>query len=156
MLWFAVNCLSSRQAMFEQVIGTLYGVRQVAYWDEESQSTHGKECLFVVPGVFERWPDVDGAIVTVEDGITLCVNDFSNKAKHFQLSRLYQTFAQRGGPVRACDLEANCGFLSIADRTIDRANEETVARYLSRRYGLKQVHILNVKAHSGSVVMPIH
>jgi hypothetical protein len=153
-LWFAVNCMSSSEAMFDQVIGTLYGVRQVAYWDEELQTAHGRECLFVVPGVFERWPEIDGAIVTVEDSITLCVNDFSDKAESFSVSRLYQSFAQRGGPVRACDLEANCGFLSIADRTIDRANEEIVAQYLSQRYGLKQVHILNIKAHSASIVIP--
>jgi len=29
-IWLAVECLSSTDAMFEQVIGTLYGVRQVA------------------------------------------------------------------------------------------------------------------------------
>jgi len=153
-LWFAVECLSSTEAMFDQVIGTLYGVRQVAYWDEASQTMHGRECLFVVPGVFERWPDIDGAIVTVGESITLCVNEFSDKAKRFQLSRLYQSFAQRGGPVKPSDLEAKCGFLSIADRTIDRVNEEAVGQYLSQRYGLKQVYILNIKAHSVSVVVP--
>jgi hypothetical protein len=153
-LWFAVECLSSTEAMFEQVIGTLYGVLQVAYWDEASQTMHGRECLFVVPGVFERWPDIDGAIVTVGDSITLCANEFSDKAERFQSSRLYQSFAQRGGPVRPSDLEANRGFLSIADRTIDRTNEEAVCHYLSQRYDLKQVYILNIKAHSVSVVVP--
>lgn len=153
-LWFAVECWSSTEAMFEQVIGTLYGVRQVAYWDEASQTTHGRECLFVVPGVFERWSDLDGAIVTMGDGITLCVNEFSDKAERFRLSRLYQSFAQRGGPIRPSDLEAKCGFLSIADRTIDRANEEVVRQYLSQRYDLKQAYILNIKVHSASVVVP--
>ena len=153
-LWFAVECLSSTDAMFDQVIGTLYGVRQVAYWDEASQTTHGRECLFVVPGVFERWPDIDGAIVTVGESITLCINEFSDKAERFQSSLLYQSFAQRGGPVRPSDLEENHGFLSIADRTIDRTSEEAVRYYLSQRYNLKQVHILNIKAHSASVVVP--
>ena len=153
-LWFAVECLSSTEAMFNQVIGTLYGIRQVAYWDEVSQTMHGRECLFVVPGVFERWPDIDGAIVTVGDSITLCANEFSDKAERFQSSLLCQSFAQRGGPVRPSDLEANRGFLSIADRTIDRTSEEAVRQYLSQRYDLKQVYILNIKAHSASVVVP--
>jgi hypothetical protein len=120
-LWFAVECLSSTKAMFVQVIGSLYGVRQVAYWDEASQTTQGRECLFVVPGVFERWPDIDGAIVTVGSGITLCANEFSDKAECFQSSRLYH-----------------------------RTNEEAVRYYLSQRYDLKKVHILNIKAHSAS------
>jgi hypothetical protein len=153
-LWFAVECLSSTEEMFNQVIGTLYGIRQVAYWDEATQTTHGRECLFVVPGVFERWPDIDGAIVTVGDTITLCVNEFSDKAERFQSSLLYQSFAQRGGPVRPSVLEGRHGFLSIADRTIDRTSEEAVRRYLSQEYNLKHVHILNIKAYSASVVVP--
>jgi hypothetical protein len=153
-LWFAVECLSSTKAMFDQVIGTLYGVRQVMYWDEASQSAHGRDCLYAVPGVFERWPDIDGAVVTVGNSITLCVNEFSDKTQDFQSCRLYQSFARRGGPVTPSDLEAKSGFLSIADRTIDRTKENIVAQYLSQRYGLQQVHILNIKAYSASVVVP--
>ena len=154
-LWFGVECVSLTQAMFQQVIGTLYGVRQVVYWDEVSHTWGGRECLFVVPGVFERWPDIDGAIATVGDRIRLCANEFSDKAERFQSSRLYQWFAQGGGrPLSPSDLEANGGFLSIADRTIDRANEEAVCHYLSQRYNLKQVYILNIKGHSASMVVP--
>jgi hypothetical protein len=50
--------------------------------------------------------------------------------------------------------EANRGFLSITDRTIDCTNKEAVRQYLSQRYDLKQVYILNIKAHSASVVIP--
>jgi hypothetical protein len=153
-LWFAVECLSSTEEMFNQVIGTLYGIRQVAYWDEATQTMDGRECLFVVPGVFERWPDIDGAIVTVGDTITLCANEFSDKAERFQSSLLYQSFAQHGGPVSPSVLERRHGFLSIADRTIDRTSEEAVRRYLSQEYNLKHVQILNIKAHSASVVVP--
>lgn len=153
-LWLAVECLSSTEAMFEQVIGTLYGVRQVAYWDEATQQSHGRECLFAVPGVFERWPDIDCAIVTVADSITLCTNEFSVKAALFQSSRLHQSFARLGGPVSPTDVEANRGLLSISDRTIDRTNEHAVRNYLSQRYNLKGVHLLNIIASSASVVVP--
>jgi hypothetical protein len=139
--------------MFDQIIGTLYGVRQVTYWDEDSQGAHGTDCLYAVPGVFERWPDIDAAIVTVGNSITLCINEFSDKAQDFQACRLYQSFARRGGPVTPSDLEAKSRFLSIADRTIDRAKENAVVEYLSQRYGLQQVHILNIKAYSASVVV---
>jgi hypothetical protein len=150
-LWFAVECLSSTETMFHQVIGTLYGVRQISYWDEATKTTHGRECLFVVPGVFERWPQIDGAIVTMGNAMkTLCVNEFSDKAELFQSSLLYRRFAQRGGLNTPSDLELNRGFLSIADRTIDRPNEETVRHYLSRRYNLKNVCILNIKDYSVS------
>jgi hypothetical protein len=150
-LWFAVECLSSTETMFKQVIGTLYGVRQVTYWDEATKTTHGRECLFVVPGVFERWPQIDGAIVTMGNAIkTLCVNEFSDKAELFQSSLLYRTFAQRGGLETPSDLELNRGVLSIADRTIDRSDEEIVRYYLSRRYNLKNVNILDIKDYSAS------
>lgn len=152
-LWFAVECVSSTEAMFDQVIGTLYGVRQVAYWDESTQQAHGRECLFAVPGVFERWPDIDCAIVTVADAISLCANEFSEKAALFRSSTLHQAFARRGGPVSPSDLEANHGFLSIADRTIDRTNEDVVQHYLSQRYNLKGVHILNIMNYSASEVV---
>jgi len=155
-LWLAVECLSSTEAMFEQVIGTLYGVRQVAYWDEVTQQNAGRECLFAISGVFERWPDIDCAIITVGDSITLCINEFSEKAASFQASALYQSFARRGGPVSPSDLQANRGFLSIGDRTIDRTNEDAVRHYLSQRYNLKGVTILNIKAYSASVLVPRH
>jgi len=145
-LWFAVECLSSTEAMLDQVIGTLYGVRQVMYWDEASQSAHGRDCLYAVPGIFERWPDIDGAVVTVGNSITLCVNEFSDKTQDFQSCRLYQSFARRGGPVTPSDLEAKSGFLSIAARTIDRTKKKAVVEHLSQRYGIQQVHILNIKA----------
>jgi hypothetical protein len=153
-LWFAVECFAATAAMFSQVIGTLYGVRQVVYWDEPTKMACGRECLFAVPGVFEKRPEIDGAIVTARDAITLCVNEFSERAPSFQTSRLYQAFQRLGGPVRPSDLESNHGFLSIADRMIDRSNKETVARYLSQRYGLDDVYILDIKAHSASAIVP--
>ena len=152
-LWFAVECLSSAKAMFDQVIGTLYGVRQVANWNEATHKWNGRDCLFVVPGVFERWSELDCAIVTLPHQITLCVNEFSEKAETFKSSTLYQSFARLGGPVSPSDLEANRGFLSIADRTIDRTDEDAVRNYLSQRYGLEKVQILNMKAHSAVAVV---
>ena len=153
-LWFAVKRLSATEAIFSQVIGTLYGVRQVAYWDEATETAHGRECLFVVPGVFERWPQIDAAIVTRGDAITLCVNEFTDRALAFQSSLLSQAFIRRGGPVRPSDLEANRGFWSIADRTIDRSSEEAIRRYLSDRYNVKNVYVLDVKVHSASATVP--
>ena len=43
--------------------------------------------------------------------------------------------------------------LSIADQSIDRRNENVVRHYLSQRYCLKGVHILNIEAYSASVVL---
>lgn len=153
-VWFAVECMSSADAMFDQVIGTLYGVRQVAFQETATKRGIGRDCLFAVPGVFERWPDIDCAIVTMRSQITLCVNEFSEKAGLFQSSTLYQSFARLGGPISPSRLEANSGFLSVSDRTIDRTNEDAVCHYLSQKYGLTHVHILNMKAYSASAMLP--
>jgi hypothetical protein len=92
--------------------------------------------------------------VTRENSITLCANEFSAKAEHFRASLLYQWLDQRGGLVTPRDLEANRGFLSITDREIDRANESAVCDHLSHKYDLRQVHLLDIKAYSASVVLP--
>jgi hypothetical protein len=153
-LWFAVKRRSARDAMFSQVIGTLYGVRQVVYWDETTGAAIGRECLFVVPGAFERWPQIDAAIVTAGGNITLCVNEFTDRAPAFESSLLCQAFVQRGGPIRPSDLEAHHGFWAIRDLGIDRSSEEAVRRYLSERYHVSDVHILDIKAHTASAVVP--
>jgi hypothetical protein len=153
LLWFSINCLSSAEDMFGQAMGTIYGIRQVVYWDEATERTHGRDCLFVIPGVFERWQDIDGTIVTMGDAITLCINEFSNRAKPFQLSRLYQSFARIGVPVSPSDLEANRGFLSITDSTLDRRNEAAVSQYLSQKYNLSHMSVLDMKVHSASAVV---
>jgi hypothetical protein len=54
--------------------------------------------------------------------------------------------------VKPSDLEGNHGFWSIADRTIDRRSQETVQRYLSQRYNVEGVHILDIKNHYVSTI----
>jgi hypothetical protein len=147
-----VKRFSAAETVFNQLIGTLYGVRQVVYLDETKMEVHGRECLHVVPGVFERWPEIEAAVVTAGEAITLCVNEFSDRALAFQSSLLCDAFQRRGGPVKPSDLEGNHGFWSIADRTIDRRSQETVQRYLSQRYNVEGVHILDIKNHYVSTI----
>jgi hypothetical protein len=142
------------EAVFEQVIGTLYGVRQVAYWGETEGMMCGRECLHVVPGAFERWPEIDGAMVMVGSLVTFCANEFSDRYEILRLSRLWKFFAERGGPITPTDLELNRGFWSVEDRTITRSDERTVEQYLAGKYGVERTYIHNVKCHHAASLIP--
>lgn len=143
------------EAVFDQIIGSLYGVRQVAYSDsDEGTSASGRACLHVVPGAFERWPEIDAAIVAAGGAITLCANEYSDRLAELRSSCVWNFFAKSGGPITASGLELNKGFWSVSDRSIDRSDHSAVERYLAEKYKTSRVFILDVKTHYASAVLP--
>jgi len=151
---FAIRRSFAVEAVFEQVIGTLYGVRQVAYAGETENATEGRSCLYVVPGAFERWPEIDGAIVSSGNAITFCVNEFSERLSVVEDSGLCRFFANVGGPISPRRLESTKGFWSVDYRTIDRSDERAVGLHLAEKYHVSRVFILNIKSHYASRIVP--
>ena len=91
-LWLAIKCVASPDAMGQESIGTLFGVRQVVYRDDAHSKEQGKCCLFARPGVFERHPEIVASIVDSGGGLCFCVNDeFSEDFNSFQQSVLYRS-----------------------------------------------------------------
>jgi len=119
-------------------MGTLYGTRQVAFWRTETTAAW-TDCLYAVPsGIFEEYPVLDGAIVSAEDGIVLCPNEFSPRHQSFQHTRAFRFFQDRGvGLFIPEEAEAKLNYFRIADRdSLDRNSLDETQAYLIRRYNL--------------------
>jgi len=149
-LWLSIGCRAGIDAMFNQAVGSLFGVRQVVYYDPDSDKHLMRDCLFAKPGVFERHHQFVSAVVTVGQGITLCVNEFAEDYGSFQDSVLYRWFARIHPPITAKDLAENRGFFQIKDLSIDRSNEGVISSYLMREYSLKKAVVLDMAVHSAS------
>ena len=153
-LWLSIECRASRQAMFEQAIGSLFGVRQVVDLGSDREEKPMWNCLFAQPGVFEKHSEIVAVLVSIEDSITLCVNEFAKDHDEFRESLVYHSFARIHPPISATDLAENRGFLEIKDPSVDRKNNQSVADYLARRYSLMNPILLDMKEHLASIKVP--
>ncbi len=138
-------------AVFDQIVGSLYGVREVVYWDQTSGSAASKSCLQAYAGAFERSPSIDAAIISHGDGIRFCVNDLRADAKGFISSSLYQSFARRHPPISVADLLENHGFLLFDSAAVGARDEGLVKEYIERAYGLQGVHVVDMKVATAAI-----
>lgn len=152
-LWVSVSCRAGGDAMFEQVIGSLLGVRQVVYLENASDEHSMRDCLGVVPGVFERRPELVAVVVSRGDGITRCVNDSAADIESFRDSVLCRSFAAMHPPISARYLEEHSGFLSIDARVVDRRDEAAMALYLEQKYAFEKAIIINMTTHTAEVAV---
>jgi len=151
-LWLAITCESSADAMLEETIGSLFGVRQVVYYDPASQEQPMRNCLFARRGVFERYPEIVASIVDSGRGFCFCVNDeFADDFSSFRESILWSSFARIHPPRTANYLTESQGFLR-ADLFIDRRDDCALGTSLERTYGLKKAIMLDMQVHSTSMV----
>ncbi len=146
-LWLSVDSLGLKEAMWTQAIGSLFGVRQIVYFEGESEDCTMRDCVYATVGVFERWPCIDAAIVSQNQSITLCVNELSERYQAFASSSLHDSFVSKGPVNTATALERDRGFLCVSDRNVDRSNDEELARYIETRYALEKVIVLNMKGY---------
>ena len=131
-LWLAIKCVASPDAMGAEAIGTLFGARTVVYCDDEhSNVTLSKWCLFARPGVFERHPQIVASVVDSGNGLCLCGNDeFSDDFNSFQQSVLWSHFARVRPPTTATDLTESRGCFR-ADLSVDRNDDSALHAYPS-------------------------
>jgi hypothetical protein len=137
-LWLGVQNELAAGAVFDQIVGSLYGVREVAYWDQATGGAVSKSCLQAYSGAFERSPSIDAAIISYADEIRFCVNDLRADAKGFTSSNLYQSFARRHPPISMADLLENHGFLRFdhkAKRTVHLHDDNSMSRMYDLRVG---------------------
>lgn len=149
-LWLTIRCDASAGAMFEEAIGSLFGVRQVVYYDSTRSEQPMRDCLFARPGVFERHPDIIASVIDCGSGLSFCVNDeFAPDFSSFRESVLWSSFARRHPPTTAADLADNRGFFR-ADYSLNRKDDTILAAYLERTYGLTKAIIIDMRVHSAS------
>jgi hypothetical protein len=151
-LWIAIRCSSCTEAMSDEAVGSLFGVRQVAYAEPHAEGDSMRDCLFATPGVFERHPEIVACIVDSGNGFRFCANDeFAGDFGSFRDSILWSSFARIHPPTTAGDLSQNRGFFRV-DRSVNREDDSVLAAHLERTYGLEKAIVLDMRVHSASVV----
>lgn len=152
-LWLSIKCQAGADAMLDEAVGSLFGVRQVAYHDATSQRDVMRDCLFAVPGVFERHHQIVASVVATSRAFAFCVNELATDYGSFQSSALYLSFASIHPPISATDLTSNRGFFQIGDLSLDRRDDRVLTSYLERTYGLSKAVMLDMSMHSASMIV---
>jgi hypothetical protein len=147
-LWLAIECIASPEPMCVQAVGTLFGARQVVYYDPQSMKHISRNCLFARPGVFERHREIVASVVDSGSALCLCVNEEADDFSSFQESVLWSHLAF---PTTATDLAGKHGWLRV-DLSVDRKDDSALAAHLEQAYGLKKAIMLDTEAHSASIV----
>lgn len=153
-LWLAIRCSAIANAMFQEAFGSLFGIRQVVYYDPQSQKQPMRNCLFARPGVFERYPDIVASVVDCGSGLGFCINEFAADFTSFRESVLCSSFARIHPPTSAADLTENGGFFRVADLSVNRKDDAALAAYIERTYGLQRAIMLDMHVYSTSTVVP--
>ena len=135
----------------KQILGTLYGTRQVM--DMDSPTASAVSCLYFSHSAFFRHPDLDGAMVIGPKGSMLCLNDFGRRVDRLRRSPLGRFFAERGALHDAASSERDLHIL-VADCDADRDDEAKVLQYLEQKYKLKHLVSLAPVEYSATVLVP--
>jgi hypothetical protein len=130
----------------EQFISTLYGVRTVVHAGEAGKAV-SKRCYYARSGPFERWPEIDAALISTLDGYVLCLNEFSPRAEDLRHQEVPKRLAERGAVIVPHEREAR-GECFVADLDIDRRDEAAVRDHLRGRYNHPELQVVNFKEHS--------
>jgi hypothetical protein len=149
-IWFSIECQASGESMFQQAIGSLFGVRQIV--DRSSESMW--DCIYATPGVFERHNEIVAAVVTQGKSITFCVNELAGDFNSFSASVLCKHFESLDTIISATDLTKNRSFLYVDPREVDRKSEEALSTYLGRKYNFEAPIILDMKEHVATARVP--
>lgn len=147
-LWLSVQTEFAGAVVFDQIVGSLYGVRQVVFWAGEEAIS--RDCVGAVTGAFEKYPEIDAVIVSHGDGLRFCVNDLRPDEKGFTSSSLHQRFAHMHPPISAGELTANRGFLRVESTDVSRGDEKALRTYLESKYGLRGVQICDMKVFTAA------
>jgi hypothetical protein len=147
-LWFSIECRSSIESMFQQAIGTLFGVRQILDFKTKKMW----DCLYAQPGVFERHSEIIAVVVTDGDKISLCVNELAEDYDKFSHSVVHKTFERFGPPNSVSELIKSRNYFVVDPEMVDRKDDGALARYLGQKYNLETLMFIDMKEHTASVI----
>lgn len=147
LVWLSVETvLAGHELTFEQFISTLYGVRTVVYGGKAGRAL-SRRCYYARSGPFERWPEIDGALISSPDGYVLCMNEFSPRSANIRGQEVAKKLSERKAVVLPYQREAQ-GQCFVADLSIDRRNEAVIRDYLRDRYNHPELQIVDFKQYS--------
>lgn len=149
-LWVSIQCRASRETMFSQAIGSLFGVRQVVYADPRTGEVVMRDCVYCTRGAYEKYHDIVASVISAGDQLSFCVNELAPDYESFQGSALYRQFTRLHPANSASSLELYRGFFRISDFSINRRDDRSITAYLQKRYGLTNAVIIDMTDHSAT------
>lgn len=127
----------------------LFGLETVSVIDEHVAI---KPCFYYGYSSFREYEQMDGAVLSVREGLKLCVNSFSPRRAAFMRSRLY-TELSRVGPV--CDpvaLEAAGNAFLVGKDFVGKPGGRDVWQYLLIKYGVRTSVMTRSQFNSGFAI----
>ncbi len=129
MLWFSLRAVLGADVSFQQCVGTLYGIRDCVF--DENGIAKSMDCFYARPGVFERWTEIDGALISTGNGFAGCVNELSPRADLVLGSRV---MTRLGKAIVVPSRMESEGSVFIADRSVNRKETAALQDSLSAKY----------------------
>lgn len=94
---------------------------------------------------------LDGAILTHNDQLQLCVNTLSPRKNDFRESDLYKSLSHC---LYDPDILQKNNSVMIADCDVDRKEKSEIIKYLEHKYSLAHLQVIEMKQYSGMVAIP--
>lgn len=133
LLWLSLDATSGAHASFagslSLCMGTLYGIRKCLLADDGREV----DCYYARAGVFERWTQIDAAIISDDLGVLMAANELSPRFGLLRDRQIARRFGSRF--LVPTEREAN-GSVLIVDRHVDRRNYASLREALSTKYGV--------------------
>lgn len=136
-------------AKMHQFESTLYGSTTLVDWSENG--TAG-DCYYFYNSDFHRYrQSLDGAIVSTQQELKLCLNNYSPRYENLKASSLVRAFANG-----VCDpvQREEAGEAYIVDSEVDRNNLQDVLDYLRRKYKQERLTNMTMNHMSATIAVP--
>jgi hypothetical protein len=140
-LWFRATPSLGFDDSEHQMQATLLGIRDVVWMrGDESRGTRAFAATY---SDFYRFPNIDAAVLEIEDKGRLLMNPFSQRRT--DLTRLYQFFANTGAVLNVDDLPAPKAFIVRGE--VDRGDENAVRKALCEQYPGYKFILFDMKSY---------
>lgn len=131
LVWVCVRSgRGGEHTLAEQIRYTLYGISRVA---GGGRGSGAPECYFFHNSSFYRYQHLDGAFITFQNRLILCLNTYSPRIDELRKSKLAHAFSRNILDPLQLEREGRC---LVADCAHDRRKSSEVLDYVSTKYSI--------------------
>ncbi len=142
-LWFRARPHLGFDDSELQMQATLLGIRDVVWIrGDDSRGTRAFGATF---SDFYRFPNIDAAVLEIEDKGRLLLKPFSRRKAELKRTRLYEFFAKTGGVLDIDQIPAPKAFIVRGE--VDRSDENAVRRALCEQYPGYKFILFDMKSY---------
>ena len=135
-----------------QYKSTLYGIVDIVTPSDDGSAV-AHPCFYFTFSEFYDAPDIDGAVVIVDQGSRLLVNGFSSRLARFRQTFLYRGHDRSNALDDPVTMESG-GKAFIADGPLPRNRPGDVLAYIKTKYRLSVAHNVVFQEHTATVSYP--